>query len=62
MHREGDGSDRPTLRPNMDWDKINVAKSAPFIDAVISFLRFPRIAVFLYLMISYLHKIRGTKT
>jgi hypothetical protein len=56
LRPDGDGAARPTLRPDMDWEQINVAKAAPFVDAVISFLRFPLIALFLYLLISYLIK------
>jgi hypothetical protein len=56
LRPEGDGAPPLTLRPDMDWDKINVAKAAPFVDAVVSFLRFPLIALFLYLLISYLIK------
>lgn len=51
---EGDSTVRPVVRPDIDWDKLDVTEAAPFVDAVISFLRFPLIALFIYLLISYL--------
>ena len=51
---EGGSLPSPVQRPDVDWDRIDVGKAAPFVDAVVSFLRFPLIALFLYLLISYL--------
>lgn len=44
----------PISRPNVNWDRLDVAQAGPFVDAVVSFLRFPVIALFLYLLIRFL--------
>ena len=51
---EGGGLPRPVNRPEIDWDRLEVEKAAPFVDAVVDFLRYPLIALFLYLLIRYL--------
>jgi len=51
---EGGGRQVPVQRPNLDWERIEVGEAAPFVDAVVAFLRFPLIALFLYLLIRFL--------